>query len=257
MNIDFDKYKMTFDVHTHTTYSRGTFTPHGKGTMEENVRSAVNQGLTSIGISDHGPGHMFYGLDRDKIPEMKEEIERLRKEYPQIEIYFSVEANILQNRDNCLDITRDETKEFDFILAGYHFGTPKSNMIGNWIDNKCQYLITHREQRRFKRDNTAMIVSAILNNDIHVLTHPGDKARVDIEAIAEACAKKDTWMEISNWHEHLTVEEIKVAMKKDVNFIISSDAHSPGRVGSFKGGLTRALQAGLPIERIVNIEEVK
>ena len=77
------------------------------------------------------------------------------------------------------------------------------------------------------------------------------------ELIAKACAKKGTWMEISTWHDHMTVEEIRIAMKEDVKFIISSDAHTPDRVGSFIGGLERAFEAGLPLDRIVNVVERK
>ena len=73
-------------------------------------------------------------------------------------------------------------------------------------------------------------------------------------AIAKACAATDTWMEISTWHSHLTTEEIKIAATEDVKFIVSSDAHSPKRVGSFEGGVKRALEAGLDMERLVNIE---
>ena len=49
-------------------------------------------------------------------------------------------------------------------------------------------------------------------------------------------------------------EEIKIAATEDVKFIVSSDAHSANRVGSFEGGIKRALEAGLDIDRIVNIE---
>ena len=62
-------------------------------------------------------------------------------------------------------------------------------------------------------------------------------------------------MEISTWHDHLTTEEIKIAAKEDVQFIISSDAHAAKRIGSFEGGLKRAFEAGIDIDRIVNIEE--
>ena len=62
-------------------------------------------------------------------------------------------------------------------------------------------------------------------------------------------------MEISTWHDHLTMEEIKLCAREDVMFVVSSDAHSPNRVGSFAGGIQRALEAGLDVERIVNIEE--
>ena len=80
MEIDFTKYRMTFDYHTHTLYSPGIIKPHGKGTMEQNVQAAIAKGLEGIAISDHGPGHMFYGMKREKINEMQDEIFRLRKE---------------------------------------------------------------------------------------------------------------------------------------------------------------------------------
>ena len=52
------------------------------------------------------------------------------------------------------------------------------------------------------------------------------------------------------------MEEIKIAAEvEDVKFIISSDAHSPQRIGDFEGGLARAIEAGLDIKRIVNIRE--
>ena len=42
-----------------------------------------------------------------------------------------------------------------------------------------------------------------------------------------------------------------------VNFIISSDAHTPDRVGDFKAGIERAEEAGLDLSRIVNIEKTE
>ena len=34
-----DRYELVYDLHTHTTYS------HGKGSVEDNVREAFNQGM--------------------------------------------------------------------------------------------------------------------------------------------------------------------------------------------------------------------
>ena len=64
-------------------------------------------------------------------------------------------------------------------------------------------------------------------------------------------------MEINTRHPHLTVEEIKIAARTDAQFIISSDAHSPERVGDFESGLVRAKEAGLDLSRIVNLREKK
>ena len=50
-----------------------------------------------------------------------------------------------------------------------------------------------------------------------------------------------------------SVEEIRIAAKYDVKFVISSDAHVPENVGLYEPQLLRALDAGLDPERIVNI----
>ena len=63
-------YKMIADYHTHTIFS------HGKGTIEDNVDWAIKKGLKEIAISDHGPGHLTYGVKRHSIPVMREEIDR-------------------------------------------------------------------------------------------------------------------------------------------------------------------------------------
>ncbi len=244
-------YKMIFDYHTHTIYSHGIVRPHGKGTIEENVRAAAEAGLEAVAISDHGPGHLTYGLKREKIPGIRKEIERLKNIYP-VEIYLSVEANIV-DRDNYLDVLPDETGLFDFINAGYHYGVTDGRCVKNFLR---EHGAGAAGGDGLMKQNTDMIVNAVMNNDIRILTHPGEKAPVDMERIAGACAEKGTWMEISASHAHLTSEEIKICASYDVSFVISSDAHSPEKVGSFSKGIEKAEEAGLDISRIVNIREV-
>ncbi len=248
-NLITEKYRMTFDYHTHTVYSHHN---HGKGTIEENVQAAVKAGLSGLAVTDHGPGHRFYGVRREDFPLMRREIDRLKEIYPQLKLYLGVEANIVSG-GHCLDVNKEDLRYFDFILGGYHYGIPGGYCIGNWLD-------AHRAApkafgRRLLIKNTDMAVKAVYENDLRILTHPGDKGRFDIGELARACADTDTWMEISTWHAHLTTEEIRICAREDVKFVISSDAHTPDRVGSFEGGLQRALAAGLDIERIVNIEE--
>ena len=103
--------------------------------------------------------------------------------------------------------------------------------------------------------NTEMTVAALHENNIRILTHPGDKGPFDMDELAKACAETDTLMEISTWHSHLTIPELKICKKYDVNFVISSDAHVPGRVGDAAGAIKRAFAAGIEPERIVNIRK--
>lgn len=245
------KYRMVFDHHTHTIYS------HGKGTIEDNVKEAVAKGLESVAITDHGPGHLTYGIDRNKLPQMRAEIDQLQLKYPQIKILLGVEANTLRV-EPFLDVAPEERPDYDILLAGYHFGILHAGMVPNYLNKHAG--LFGGETSTLKVKNTAMILDALYYNEEHgnhidVLTHPGDKGPFDIADIARACADTGTYIEINDKHHHLTVDEIKIAAAYDVKFIIGSDAHIPSRVGSLEGPLRRALEAGLDPARIVNIAE--
>ena len=242
-----DRYELVYDLHTHTTYS------HGKGSVEDNVREAFNKGLKSIAISDHGPGHLTYGVNRGDFVNMRNDIEKMNVKYPKLEVKMSVEANTLK-KPPYLDIRPEEFEEFDFVIAGYHFGVFGGNMIRNWLWSKGMKL----GEKSLRASNTKMVVDCLRNNDIAILTHPGDKGPFDLEEIAKVCVETDTLMEINTWHGHLTEEELRlVSQNQDVKFIISSDAHTPNRVADYKDGIRRAIRAGVDLSRIVNIREVK
>ena len=240
-----DRYELVYDLHTHTTYS------HGKGSVEDNVREAFNQGMEFIAISDHGPGHLFYGINRNDFVNIRNDIERMNVKYPKLNVKMSVEANIVKHGDG-LDVRPEEFEEFDFIIAGYHYGLFGCDCIRNWLWNKG----FRAGEDSLRKSNTEMVINALRKNDISILTHPGDKGPFDIRAIAEVCVETDTLMEINTWHGHLTEEEIRIAAEvPDVKFILSSDAHTPDRVGDVREGIIRALKAGLDLSRIVNIKE--
>lgn len=241
------QYRMTYDHHTHTIYS------HGKGTIEDNVKTAAAKGLSSIAITDHGPGHLTYGMKMEKIPEMKAEIQRLRDIYPSVRVLLGVEANTLRVPPY-LDITEKDKRQLDILLAGYHFGILKAGMVPNYIYSRTGAFGSGSSSLLVK--NTDMILKALYENKIDILTHPGDKGPFDIHDIAAACCDTGTMIEINAKHKHLTTEEIKIAAKFDVKFVIGSDAHVPDKVGEFKEPLIRALEAGLEPERIDNIERI-
>ena len=241
--------RLKFDWHTHTVYS------HGKGTIEDNVKRAVELGLESIAITDHGPGHFGYGFKRKDIPNMRRDIDELSEKYPDIKIYMSVEANII-NPSGELDVYPEEFELYDFVIAGYHFGTlgedkPSSlilhsrNLLASKLGTSSEALVDF---------NTRLTVKALKTNRIKTLTHPGDKAEVNMAEIYRACEETGTYLEISNRHKQLTVEQIKEATAYNVKFIIGSDAHISENVGSCEKALQRIEQAGLDPARVVNLE---
>ena len=239
--------ELLYDIHTHTVYS------HGHGRITDNAEAAAKAGLRALGISDHGPGHKGYGISMKKIPSMRADIESARLKYPDLEITLGLEANIY-NPSGKLDVSGEDIKLFDYIIAGYHYGT----VSGEAVIPSIRMIIGGYTACRSSRQthyNTDLVLAALYENDIRVLTHPGEKASFDIDEIARACERTGTLMEINDHHQCLTVDGIRTAMKYDVKFIIGSDAHVPEAVGCFERALARADEAGLERSRIVNLSE--
>ncbi|MBR2675179.1 MAG: PHP domain-containing protein [Mogibacterium sp.] len=244
------KYRITADYHTHSVYSRIGFYYHGKGSIMENVRAASEKGIEEVAITDHGPSD-FYGLDPKRIPEMRDDIEEAMKAYPGIKVYLGVEADIVDTPSG-LDIAPEDFSLFDFVNAGYHY-VPNSKMLVNLFSFHLPISVKTKEKLR--KQNTERIVRAILNNNIKILTHPGDKAFMDEEAVAKVCAERGTLIEINARHRHPNVEDLRIYAAHDVKFVISSDAHRPQDVGRYAKSLALALEAGIGIERIVNLRK--
>lgn len=98
---------MLANFHTHTTFS------DGKNTPEEVVISALEQGLCTIGFSDHAytPYDLRYCM-KDEDGYVKE-IQRLKEKYKnKIEIYLGVE----EDSHALVDRTR-----FDYIIGSCHY----------------------------------------------------------------------------------------------------------------------------------------
>jgi putative hydrolase len=224
------------------------------GTVSDNVRAAAEAGLSRVGISDHGPGHRFYGIDVGKVPNMRKDIEEAKAVFPEVEILLGLEANII-NESGRLDVSPDEQALFDYVMAGYHygaFGEEPAKAIGICVGGWCTR-VTGRVSAAALRYNTDLIIRALQDNDIFALTHPGDKIAMDIGEIAKVCAARGTLMEINERHKALDTDGIIKAAAEDVSFIIGSDAHRPADVGLFSDALARLSAAGIPPERVINL----
>jgi len=244
------KYSISSDLHTHTMYS------HGTGSIEDNVMAARLRNLKRIGISDHGFGHATYGMKRSDVPKMRAEIEKLKKKYNDIEILMGIEANI-SNTSGLLDVRPEEFDEFDYVIAGIHYGALGINKITGMSRSMSNLVNSHIKSepgRKAIKRNTALVIKAIERNPIAFLVHPGENAPIDLLEVALACANTGTLIEINTGHLTITADDIKTMALADVKFIINSDAHSPAHVGDFVASVQVALEAGLDLSRIVNLE---
>ncbi|WP_425449498.1 PHP domain-containing protein [Dethiothermospora halolimnae] len=240
--------KIFGDYHTHTVYS------HGKGTIRQNVESAIKKGLKEIAICDHGPGHISYGVKKSNFLKIRKEIDDLNKEYDNIKVLMGVECNII-GYDGEIDINDDLLKLIDILLVGFHFGSKPRTIKDAYRIYILNYLAKFSKtlSKRTRYLNTKALINAINRYDIDLITHPGAKVDIDTKELAKAAAKRGTALEINASHGQLSLEYLKIAMEEDVKFMINSDAHTPEDVGNVKKGIDRAVKAGVGPERIVNV----
>ena len=237
--------RITADYHTHTRFS------HGKGDIEDNVLAAIRIGLKTVAISDHGYGHMGFGIRKADLPLMKEKIVMLRGRYPEIEILLGMEANIL-DPDGSLDVDDEDLAYLDILLAGYHFGSVPKGWSGLKFHGANFAVRAGFDGATALELNTQAFCNAMVRYPVRILTHPGAKGPVDIRRIAEVALQQNVWLEINSHHGFLTLEQIQEAGAFGTKFVISSDAHRPQDVGQCDAGLSRALKAGLGLDQLVN-----
>ena len=244
--------RITGDFHTHTIYSRNN---HGKSTIEENVIAAINLGLKDIGISDHGLSHLFYGLKREKLKDIRKEIDELNKKYPEINIYFGVEANLL-DFDGNIDVKDADLKYFDYIACGYHYGIKPNNLKTAWrfyYQTKFKNF-SKKTYKDLENATTNSLIKASYKNDIKFITHPGEHFPVDAKKLARE-VNPSTALEINTSHGYLRKEDLIKIKNLKTKLIINTDAHCAKNVGRFGNALEMIEEVGIDKNRIINLGE--
>ncbi len=245
--------KLVADYHTHTIYSRGHLpfsTRHAKGTIEENVLAAIEKGLKTIGISDHGYKHFLFGMRKSDIRKIRREIDAMNKKYPEIEVLMGIECNVLDEYGT-IDMNEELRPMFDYVNAGYHFGSETINASaaklhkGNLLKNNGQEAMIR---------NTVALVRAMEKNDIFYITHPGDKGEVDILEVAKAAVENGVGLEINGGHGKLSVDDLKLIEYLKPDLYLGSDAHRPQAVGNVQKGMSIVTKSGIDLSLVKNIE---
>ena len=222
---------------------------HGLGSVEDNVRMALKKGLKRVGIADHGPAHMAYGVRNLK--QYFSEITRVKEKYAgQIEVWTGLEFNLtgLQGETDWQETLQDS---LDFSIVGYHKFIRPASMGAAWHF----YITKHfKNSAHALARTTDAYIAALSTGRFKFVVHPGYGILVDIPALAAACREYDVWFEINNSHKELSPSWLETAANQGAKFVLSSDAHQPDKVGCFETALEKACAAGLTEREIVNLE---
>lgn len=213
------------DYHTHTTFS------HGKGSVEANVLAARAAGLKAIAITDHGVSGYPKSLHPTEVGHLVEEVKRCREMYKDIEILVGVESNLI-SAEGDIDMPPFLEKEFDLIVCGFHkIRVPDESkaFFKFWLPNVM--FTKYRKSRKIK--NTDAYIKAMQRNRVSIISHPMRQFPCDLKVLGEAAKAYNVYLEINSKSCVLTHEDFETLGKTGCEFICSSDAHSPDKVGDF------------------------
>jgi putative hydrolase len=220
------------DLHSHTEWSDGT-TP-----ITTMARAAQLVGLEYLVISDHSPNlTVANGLSSERLQEQLGVLDELN-EGSGIRLLSGIETDILL--DGTLDQSPEMLDRLDIVVASVHSklrmdAQPMTDRMVAAIANPLSDILGHCTGRM-------------------VLGRGRPESEFDSQLVFGAAAHFDKAVEINCRPERLDppMRLLKEVVAAGCKVSIDSDAHAPGQLEWQPYGCTRAAEAEVPVERIVN-----
>lgn len=184
------------DLHTHSHWSAD-----GKNTLEEMLEGAAARGYEYYAVTDHS-----HYLREGRLHAQLEEIELMRKRFPQLRILAGVEANIRSNGE--VDMAEDDLKLLDWVVASVHNAPDNrpTERVLEAMENPYVDCIGHLTGRR-------------------ILKRP--PRDVDVERVIEGALATGTFLEINGQPDRLDLRDVhaRAAKEAGLKLVVSSDSH--------------------------------
>lgn len=223
------------DLHCHSDWSDGS------ASIAEMMITAKNLGHQYCALTDHSPRlRVANGLSPERLRHQLEVIDELQESLAPFRILTGIEVDILD--DGALDQEPELLDRLDIVVASVH--------------------------SKLSMDSAAMtrrMLRAVSNPRVNVLGHctgrlvTGNRgtrpeSKFNATDVFAACRDHETAVEINSRPERRDppTHLLELALEAGCHFSIDSDAHAPGQLDFVGYGAQRALDAGIPVERIVN-----
>src|SRR6201988_5140430 len=223
------------DLHVHSNWSDGS------APIEEMMLAARELGHEYCALTDHSPRlKVANGLSPERLRKQLEVIDELRETVAPMRILTGIEVDILE--DGSLDQEPELLERLDVVVASVH---SKLSMDAPSM--------------------TRRMIKAVANPHADVLGHCTGRlvtggrgirpeSKFDAEKVFTACRDHGTAVEINSRPERPdpATRLLKLALDIGCVFSIDTDAHAPGQLDFLGYGAQRAVDAGVPVDRIVN-----
>src|SRR3954452_13497717 len=229
------------DLHCHSDWS------DGGSPIREMAEAAIALGHEYMALTDHSPRlTVANGLSPERLEQQLDVVAALNEELAPFRILTGIEVDI--DVDGSLDQTDELLGRLDVVVAS-----------------------VHSDLRAESAAMTARMLTAIANPHADVLGHctgrlvigrrqrngtqrPRPESQFDAEAVFAACVEFGTALEINSRPERLDPPRrlLGLAVELGCEFAIDTDAHAPGQLDWQGNGCARAVECGVPVERVVN-----
>lgn len=223
--------KYVLDTHTHTIASG-----HAYSTIREMARSASEQGLELLGITEHAP--MLPGTCREMY---FNNLKVIDKEMYGVELLLGTELNILNYRGQ-VDLSNSILRDLDIVIASLH--TP------------CIHPGTIE-------DNTSAYLHVMKNPYVDIIGHPDDsRYKINYKELVLASKENRVLLELNNssltpggvrqnpLENDITI--LNYCRQYNVPIVLGSDAHIDTCVGKYNYAEDLIKDIDFPEELIVN-----
>jgi len=221
------------DCHSHSDWS------DGGSPILEMAEAARALGHEYLVLTDHSARlTVAHGLNAERLRQQLEVLAGMNEQLAPFRILTGIEVDILE--DGSLDQELDLLAELDVVVAS-----------------------VHSKLRMDPAQMTARMLAAIESPHTDILGHCTGRlitgrgrpqSTFDAEAVFAACARTGTAVEINSRPERQDPPQdlLRQAAGLGCSFSIDTDAHAPGQLEWLGRGCTKAVDAGLNPERIVN-----
>jgi putative hydrolase len=229
------------DLHAHSDWS------DGGSPIREMAEAAIAIGHEYLALTDHSPRlTVANGLSPARLEEQLDVVAALNEELAPFRILTGIECDI--NVDGSLDQTDELLGRLDVVVAS-----------------------VHSELRAPKAQMTERMLAAVANPHTDVLGHctgrlvigrkqrngtqrPRPESEFDADAVFRACVEHGTAVEINSRPERLDPPRrlLSQAVELGCDFSIDTDAHAPGQLDWQDAGCARAVECGVPTDRVIN-----
>ncbi|MFZ0249463.1 MAG: PHP domain-containing protein [Acidimicrobiales bacterium] len=225
------------DCHSHSDWS------DGGSPIREMAEAARELGHEYLVLTDHSARlTVAHGLNAERLRAQLDVLAELNEDLAPFRILSGIEVDILE--DGSLDQELDLLAELHVVVASVH--------------------------SKLRMDSPAMterMLAAIESPHTDILGHCTGRlitgrgraqSTFDADAVFGACARTGTAVEINSRPERQDPPQdlLRQAVSLGCTFSIDTDAHAPGQLGWLGRGCTKAVDAGVPPERIVNRRSV-